>query len=132
MTSTNTFINASIDSAGVVQGADETGHNTFKIERGEDPPLYGDYFYVFPNDGTEFNIEIGVFGYVDPNNIGNLHPAARQQFSAEESSTACQLIRSYFLSNPLIYTKRWPAPARFLGGVCFRSNWIVEKPLARR
>jgi hypothetical protein len=57
-------------------------------------------FYVFPNNGYDFNIEVGVFGYVDRYNVGNLHPDGRQHFSTDESLAIEQLIRSYFLSNP--------------------------------
>jgi hypothetical protein len=131
MTDANSFTNASIDSAGTVGGADEAEHDLFKIEKGDGPPLYGDYFYIFPNDEPFFNIEIGVFGYLDPYAVGDLDPTYRLHFTAEESEAVEQLIRSFFLSNPRIFTKRWPPPLRFSGGVSFRPNWIIRKDLDR-
>src|ERR1700730_5529600 len=126
----NPFTNAHIESAGSVRGTDERAYNLFKIGTADDPPLYGAYSYVFPDEKVfDFNIEIGLFGYVDPDNLGNLHPQARKHFGAEECLTIEQLIRSYFLSEPEIFAKRWPPPARFAGGVAFRPNWIVrERP----
>jgi hypothetical protein len=132
MTGTNAFANARIENYGNVGGADDGSHDVFKIEGAGQPVLYGDYFYVFPNNGNDFNIEIGVFGYVSPNNIGNLHPQARQHFSPEEADSIEHLIRSYFLSSPSIFTKAWQPPVKFLGRVSFRPNWIIQNPPLRK
>lgn len=124
----NPFTNAHIKSAGAVRGTDEQGFNLFEIETADGPPLYGAYFYVFPDEeGYDFNIEIGLFGYVDPNNVGNLHPQARKHFKDEEWLTIGELIQGFFLSKPDIFAKRWPQPTRFVGGVTFRPNWIIHE-----
>jgi hypothetical protein len=85
-------------------------------------------FYFFPDEkGSDFNIEIGLFGYVDPYNVGDLHPQARKHFTDEEWLTIEELIRTYFLSKPDIFAKRFLPPARFVGGVTFRPNWIIHE-----
>jgi hypothetical protein len=97
----------------------------FKITQSTGQVLYGNYIYAFAENENDFDIEIGLFGYVDPYATGDLHPAYRQHFTAEESSAAERLIRSYFLSNS--FDHGFLPPARFLGGVSFRPNWIVQK-----
>ena len=95
--------------------------------------LYGDYFYVGPEGGNDFNIEIGMFAYTDPHEAGTPDPRFRQHFSAEDAYAAEQLIRSYFLSDPSIFTERFlMPPARFAGGVGFRPGWILKGPQGRR
>jgi hypothetical protein len=127
MTSANSFVGARIELAGHVRGADEIGHRVFKVTRTEGPELYGDYFEVFekanPND---YNIEIREFGYVVANDLG-ARLDVRQRFSVEESTTVEQLIRALF-STPDIFKGRYLPPARFLGGVGFRPNWISQTP----
>jgi hypothetical protein len=129
MTTSNNFANVRIESGGSVRGPDEMGHDLFKITRAIGPDLYGDYFYVGPEDGNDFDIEVGLFGYTNPHDAGALNPSFREHFSAEDASAAEQLIRSYFLSNPAIFRERFlMPPARFQGGVSFRPNWILQKP----
>jgi hypothetical protein len=88
------FANAQIGSYGSVRGADDLRHDVFKVEMADRATLYGDYFYVFPNGCGNFNIEIGVFGYSDPYNVGNLHRDAREHFSTDDSFAIEHLIRS--------------------------------------
>jgi hypothetical protein len=45
----------------------------------------------------------------------------------DEAATAEQLIRSFFLSRPKIYSDRHGQGAPFMGSVTFRPNWILEK-----
>jgi len=116
MTGTNNFTNARIESFGNVQGVDDDSHDVFKVEGAGQPVLYGDYFHVFQNNGYDFNIEIGVFGYVSPNNIGNPRQGARQHFSPEESDSIEQLVRSVFLSNPEHLYKKMATSGKILGG----------------
>lgn len=126
MRQSNSFTNARLEPAGSVRGGDDDRHDIFKIERPGHPPLYGDYIYVFPDQGDDFNVEIGVFGYLDMYAVGDLDPRYRQRLSPGEASTVEQLIRSYFLSDPPIYAKRFlMPPSRFLGGVSFRPNWLL-------
>jgi hypothetical protein len=104
------------------------GHDLFKITRAAGPVVYGEYIFFFGEDGNDFNVEMGPFGYTDPHDAGVLDPSFREDFSAEESSAAEQSIRSYF-SNPAIFKERFlMPPARFLGDISFRPNWIVQKP----
>jgi hypothetical protein len=127
MGSVNAFADARIEAAGSVRGADEVGHDLFEIERDDGPPPLRRLYLRFSRpEKNDFNIEIGVFGYVDPYNVGNPHPKARHHFSAEESAAIEGLIRSYFLSNPPIYAQRHLVPG-FLGGVTFRPNWILQE-----
>jgi hypothetical protein len=128
MTNTNRFANARVGSGGSVRGGDMLAHDLFKIEGPDGSTFYGDYTYIFLENGYDFNIEIDAFGYIDPQRVGSTDPAAREQFSAEECSAAEQLIRSYFLSEPDIYRKRFLPPARFAGSVSFQPNWIVQRP----
>src|SRR5436305_15176452 len=97
MTVVNSFANARIKSGGSVRGADERRHDLFEISGDTGPTLYGDYFYVGPEGGNDFNIEIGMFGYTDPHEAGTPDPRFRQHSSAEDAYAAEQLIRSYFL-----------------------------------
>jgi hypothetical protein len=125
MTSANSFIGAGIELAGHVGGADDIGHWVFKIARTEGPALYGDYFEIFekanPND---YNVEIHEFGYVIARHVGG-RLDVRQHFFTAECATIEQLIRSLF-SAPDIFKGKYLPPARFLGGVSFRSNWISQ------
>jgi len=131
-TDANSFTNARVESAGSVRGLDEIGHDIFKVVRREAPTLYGDYFYLFDSTGFNFNIEIRQFGNLDWHAMGDLDPAYREHFSAEEASAAEQLIRAYFLSNPPVYARMHGPDAKFLGGVLFRPNWIIQKPSGAR
>jgi hypothetical protein len=123
----NSFAGASIELAGSFRGVDEAGHDLFLIQRTAGPILFGEYFEA-PTGANEndFNIEIGAFGFANPENAGNPDPNARQRFSAEECSAAKQLIQSYF-SNPSVVLDRWQSmpEVRFLGGVRFRPDWII-------
>src|SRR5580704_2822532 len=130
MPSPNMFANANVEPDGSTRGDDDRFHDLFKIVRINSPALYGDYIYSFLDNGYDFNIEIGAFGYPDYRHLGSPDPSKRQQFSAEEAATAEQLIRSFFLSSPSIYRER-SLNARFVGGVTFRPNWIVVKPPER-
>ncbi|HEY4405238.1 MAG TPA: hypothetical protein VGN55_11400 [Xanthobacteraceae bacterium] len=127
MTSGNSFKGARIRSVGMVRGVDEGGHDMFRVERTAGPFLYGEYFEVFEENENDFNIEIGAFGFTNEDNAGNPYPSAREHFSAEECSSAQELVQQYF-SNPRAVMDKWEgAPhARFLGGVRFRPDWIIR------
>jgi hypothetical protein len=126
MTNINSFINARVWRHGGVRGADEKGHDLFMVERIDGAPLYGDYVEVFEENENDFNIEVGMFGFLSRNNVGNPHLGAREQFSFEECETVKQLLRSFFLNSDEM-KKKWRShpDARFLGDVRFRPNWIV-------
>ena len=90
------FDNARVENYGSVRGADETGHDVFRLERDRGPTLYGDYFYVFPDERAfeyDFNIEIGVFGYRHRVISGTLIRLIREHFFPEEATAAEQAIR---------------------------------------
>ncbi len=127
---TGVFAGARIEFAGVVwdvDGTDGTPHDLFAIERAGEPSLYGDYFLVSPSDDeNEFNAEIGLFGYRGRLDVGNPDPSLRERFSAEECEAIERLIRSAF-SNPNIFDEEIAPPVRYLGGVSFRPNWIIQK-----
>jgi hypothetical protein len=117
--------------AGPVFGADLKHHDLFKVERTEGPPVYGEYFLIpVPGSETEFNIEIDSFGYVDRFNIGNHHPDARKRFTAEECTAVQKVIRLFF-SDPNIFKEKFLPPARCLGDVSFRPDWIAQERLRR-
>jgi hypothetical protein len=130
------FSNAKISLAGILGGrdgtADERHHEAFKIERTEGPALYGDYIIILQENGYDFNLEIGLFGYyaVDWSGLigvyyfGDLDPAARLHFSRAECLSVQKLIRSFF-SEPEVLLKKF-LRARFLGRIDFRPDWIIE------
>jgi hypothetical protein len=127
MTSANRFTNAQVEPAGSTRGDDLGAHNLFEIVGRDVAPVYGEYIYSFLENGYDFNIEINQFGFSESCYLGSKDPEKRQLFSAEEAATAEQLIRSFFLSKPKIYTDRLGQAARFMGGVTFRPRWIVKK-----
>ena len=116
MTRTNRFTNARISDGGSTRGGDMSSHDLFKIEGPDGPTFYGDYIYSCLENGNDFNIDIGTFGYVDPQRVASSDPTAREQFSGEECSAAEKLILTRFLSEPDIYRKR-SLKANFVGGV---------------
>jgi hypothetical protein len=126
MTNANTFTNARMGFGGFLSGADEKPHDLFEIERTEGPILYGDYIFAFLKDGNHFNVEIGLFGYVDPRYAGDLNPNSRQHFFPEECSAAEQLIRSFF-SNPGVFDRKVLHREYFLGDISFRPGWIIQQ-----
>jgi hypothetical protein len=113
--------------AGTVRGGkDDGGHDTFEIQLGMHPGLYGELRPVWASNGNDFDIEILNFGYVDPRNVGNQHPDARRNFSALECEALEQMITN-LLRRPeaqkdLLFFK---APARFIGGIRFARGWVV-------
>jgi hypothetical protein len=111
----------------MVGGVDEKGHDMFMVERAGGPALFGEYIEIFEENENDFNIEISMFGFTNSGNAGNPHPSARQHFSAEESLAAQQLIQDFF-STPSVVMEKWEhSPvARFLGGVRFRPDWILQ------
>jgi hypothetical protein len=84
MSSADTVTNARIESGDMLPGWDEMGHRVFRIARAAGPVLYGEYFFVSEEDGNDFNVEIGPFGYTDPYDAGVLDPSFREHFSAED------------------------------------------------
>jgi hypothetical protein len=126
----NTFANARIKLGGTARGVDEAGHHVYVVERSDGPALTGEYFEVF--NGNDFNIEIGMFGFTYRGEVGNLHPSVRLHFSAEDSFSAEQLIRSFF-QTPSVAMDKWQyvPTVRFLGGVSFRPNWIIQNSAER-
>jgi hypothetical protein len=130
MTNVNTFAGARIRLAGKVRGVDEKGHDVYIVDRTEGPALFGEYFEVSPGENeNHFNIEIGHFGFTNPESAGNPYPSARQGFSTEEVAAAQKLIQDFF-SNPGVVMEVWQhtPEVRFLGGVRFRLDWIVQNP----
>jgi hypothetical protein len=126
MTIANTFTGARIGFAGVVWDADHAAHDLFKIERASEPALFGDYFSISPTDNdNDFNTEIVLFGYPGRLDVGNPDSTLRQRFTAEECQTIEHLIRSFF-SDPNTFNDQILPPVRCLGGVTFRSNWIIQ------
>jgi hypothetical protein len=129
MAGTNRFQSADVQLAGIIAGGDEAGHYVFSITPKEGAPLYGEYSKKFEENGNDFNIEIGLFGYSNNTSVGTTHPAFRAAFSAEDCFTVERLIRTFFSSSTMFPTS---IRAGFLGGVCFRPNWIVQEALERR
>jgi hypothetical protein len=129
MTKAGTFEDARVRFVGSVRGVDDGGHDMFMIDRTEGPALYGEYFEIFDESGNDFNIEIGAFGFTNKENAGNPYPSARLHFSAAELSSARQLIQDHFSNSEVVMEKWQYTPgARFLGGVRFRPDWIIEEP----
>jgi hypothetical protein len=125
MPAVNRFSSARVIAGGATSGDDDRNHFLFRIEGNQTtPPIYGEVIYQFLENGHDFNIEIDLFGYSDYRFLGSSHSKWRQSFSAEEAATAESLIRSFFLSDPEIYRRRF-LRARFAGGISFRSNWIT-------
>jgi hypothetical protein len=60
--------------------------------------------------------------------VGNLHRRARERFASEECVAAEKAIH-IFLSNPNIFKDKFLRPVRFLGGVEFQPDWIVQGSL---
>src|SRR5579862_3123665 len=113
--------------AGPIFGTDLKHHDLFKVERTEGPPVYGEYILLpTPGSGDDFNIGIDLFGYVDRYNIANLHPDARKRFTAEECAAAETIIRAFFSDLDLFKEKFLP-PAKCLGEVSFRPDWIAQE-----
>jgi hypothetical protein len=128
MPSANTFADARISLAGRIGGVDERGHSMFMVERTRGPTLFREYFEISGEiNENDFNIEIGVFGFTDLEDAGNPYPSARQHFSAEEGLAAHKLIQDFF-STPSVVMKTWQRTpgVRFLGGVSFRPDWILQ------
>jgi hypothetical protein len=90
------FEQAHVQLAGIIRGGDEAGHLVFGITPQEGPPLYGEYFEIFEENGNDFNIEIGMFGYVNDESVGTTHPYFRAAFPAEDCLAVERLIRSFF------------------------------------
>jgi hypothetical protein len=127
MASANTFEDARIELFGSVRGVDEGGHLMFGVARTNGDDVYGEFFEVgMPENDNDFNVEVGEFGFTNPENVGNPHPGARRHFSVEECTAVENMIRK-FLSNPDVVLKRWRlVPGiRFLGGVTFRPGWVI-------
>jgi hypothetical protein len=130
------FSGAKVSLGGHLGGRDGTAdgrhHDAFKIERTEGPALYGDYLYVFQDNGNDFNLEIGLFGYyevgwsghVGVHYFGDLDPNTRLHFSRAECAAAERLIRQFFADPANIL--RYSSSARFLGRTDFRPDWIIE------
>jgi hypothetical protein len=74
---------------------------------------------------NDFDIEIRSFGFVEPGTIGLRD--RQLAFSATECQAIERLIRS-FLSNPDVFKKRFGPPARYLGGVAFKPDWVLQAP----
>ena len=126
MSGANSFVDGRVATAGATSGDDDRNHFLFKIERTSGAPVYGEYVYQFLDNKYDFNVEIALFGYPDYRCLGSPDSTKRHSFSAEEASSAQNLIRSYFLSDPPVY-KQMFLNARFAGGVSFRADWIVRE-----
>jgi hypothetical protein len=124
MASSETFTNARVDKAGSTRGDDDGFHDLFKVVRTDGPVLYGEFKLLYMENGNDFNIEIGPFGYLEYCYLGSSDPTRRLRFSAEEAATLEKLIRSAFLANQG-FCNSLP-PARFMGGVTFRPDWIID------
>jgi hypothetical protein len=108
-------------------GIDDGGHDTFEVQLGMHPGLYGELRPVWASNGNDFDIEILNFGYASPTNVGNPHPGARRDFSALEREALEQMITNLLgraeAQKHLLFFK---APARFMGGIRFARGWIVK------
>jgi hypothetical protein len=137
MASGNPLKVASVRLTGTRRGVDDGGHDTFCVQSVGEEEFFGEYFEVWAiQNENHFNIEIGAFGFTDPENAGNPYPSARLQFSTDECSTLEDSIRKE-LSKPEIIMDKWRSLpwVKFLGGVTFRPGWIIEGqggPSARR
>ena len=128
MVSGNAVIGASVQLTGSRRGVDEAGHLTFGVRSRGGEEFFGEYLEVWTSEeSSEFNIEIGAFGFANPEDVGNPYPSARLQFSSDECMTLEDLIRQFF-SNLDVAMNKWHSipEVRFLGGVNFRLGWIIR------
>jgi hypothetical protein len=120
------LIGASVQLTSVTRGPDEAGHETFCIRSPGGEEFFGEYFEMFVSE-SDFNIEIGAFGFDERDNVGNPYPSARLQFSVDECRVLENIIRKFFSNLDLAQTHwKYVSDAKFLGGVSFRSGWIVS------
>ncbi|HEY6255898.1 MAG TPA: hypothetical protein VIY51_08915 [Xanthobacteraceae bacterium] len=96
MTDPGGFKDARILFAGAVSGADDNPHLPFRLEGPGEAPHYGEYAFLFDQNGSDFNIEIGPFGYSDERYLGLPHPSVRRSFAAEDCSAIERLIQTFF------------------------------------
>jgi hypothetical protein len=125
VTGSNTFANARIRLGGITRGMDEKGHDLIRIDRTEGPALFGEYKLLFMANKSDFDVEIRSFGFVEPGTIGIRD--RQLAFSATECEAIERLIRSFF-SNPDVFKKEFRPPARYLGGLAFKPDWILQAP----
>jgi hypothetical protein len=130
MANSDMFTNARVEEAGSTRGDDDGSHDLFKVVRSDGSVLYGEFKLLFMENGNDFNIEIGLFGYLESRYLGSADPTRRLQFSGEEAATLEGSIRSAFLANQGFCN--FLAPARFTGGVTFRPNWIIKGSSERK
>jgi hypothetical protein len=122
-TGSNTFANARIRFGGITRGMDENVHDLIRIDRTEGPALFGEYKLLFMANKNDFDVEIRSFGFVEHGTIGIRD--RQLAFSATECEAIERLIRSFF-SNPDVFKKRFLPPARYLGGVAFKPDWVLQ------
>ena len=83
MSNADTFANARIKPYGSVRGGDDEQHDVFVVQTQDNTILYGNYSYVHPSkEVTTFNIEIGGFGYLRPDAVGDPGPHYRRRLTA--------------------------------------------------
>jgi hypothetical protein len=131
MSKAEKFATAQIKFAGPCVGWDGKSHDVFILKADKDPDLRGEYIMVWAENGADYNLEFGEFGPFDERNFGNPDPKVRQHFTPDEASAIEQRLRS-FANDPTTFQRKFTPPARFLGGVSFRPNWILKRdPEAR-
>jgi len=108
---------------GHTMGFDDEPHDTIVVKRAEGPDLTGEFKYLY-RGGNDFDIEIGPFGYTRENDVGAVD--RRRFFSATECKAIEALIRSFF-AEPDTFTKEFGPLVRYLGGLTFQPNWILQK-----
>jgi hypothetical protein len=124
----NSFANARIRFGGITRGMDEHVHDLIRIDRTEGPALFGEYKLLFMANKSDFDVEIRSFGFVEHGTIGIRD--RQSAFSATECEAIERLIRSFF-SNPDLFKEQFRPPARYLGGLAFKPDWIIQASAKR-
>jgi len=114
---------------GSVRGADELGHELFRIDLPGYPRLYGEYRQKFAENPNDFDIEIISFGYRDPRNAGLSGSRITTSVSFEERQAVESLVRTLFGSQKAAQAREGMSTfaiksAAFLGGIHFQPGWI--------
>ena len=125
----STFEGAIVKPGGGVRGPDETGISLVCVERKNGPPLFGEWDFIFAENGNDFGVELGRFGYPDRESAGSTSPYMRQKFSSEEIEYLKSILIPFFTE--VESWKGWMPSALMRGGpllgVRFASDWILDK-----
>jgi hypothetical protein len=120
----NSFEDARIWFAGVLNGRDEKVHYLIAVVRADGSELFGGYKHAWLKNGNDFNVEIEPFGYVDRHDVGATK--RRLAFTAEECSAVAQLIWSFF-SDPEVFKKGYDVGGNYLGNIACQPDWIIQQ-----